>query len=78
MSGLLDYLAMGGMAWFIWPAYAFTIGFMIWITVATVRSLRASRRTLEQLEQAAPHRQRRAQRVATGTAEAHAPKAQVP
>ncbi len=73
MTALLDYLAMGGFAWFIWPAYVFTLGFMLWITVATVRTLRANRRMLEQLEQAAPHRQRRAQRAATGTPETQAP-----
>lgn len=68
MDALRDYLAMGGYAWFIWPAYVFTLGFMLWITVATVRNLRASRRLLAQLEQNAPHRQRRAQqRTATGT-----------
>ena len=25
MNALFDYLAMGGFAWFIWPAYAFTL-----------------------------------------------------
>lgn len=72
MNALFEYLHMGGFAWFIWPAYALTLGFMIGITVATVRSLRANRRMLAQLEQASPHRQRRAQRASTGTVEAPA------
>lgn len=67
MGALLDYLAMDGFAWFIWPAYAVTLGFMGAITVMTLRGLKADRKTLAELEQQAPHRQRKAQAAAART-----------
>jgi heme exporter protein D len=56
---MAEFLHMGGFAWFIWPTYVVTLGFMIGITVVTLRGLAADRRTLAELEQGAPHRARR-------------------
>lgn len=52
---------MSEFAWYIWPAYILTLGFMVGITVLTLRGLAADRKVLAELEKDAPHRvQRRA------------------
>ncbi|MSP20370.1 MAG: heme exporter protein CcmD [Alphaproteobacteria bacterium] len=70
---MAEYFAMGGFAWFIWPAYFVTLGFMIGITVSTLRGLKADRRTLAELEKDAPHRQRRKAAADRNAAQADAP-----
>ncbi len=70
---MAEYFAMGGFAWFIWPAYVVTLGFMLGITVSTLRGLKADRRTLAELEKGAPHRQRRQAAAGMTAAQADAP-----
>ena len=60
MDAIRDYLAMGGYAGFVWPAYAITLGAMIWLVVDSLRKLRADRKTLEALQQDSPHRRGKA------------------
>jgi heme exporter protein D len=54
-----EFFAMDGYGWYIWPTYAVTLGFMIWIVVTTLRGLAADRKVLAELEKNAPHRARR-------------------
>ena len=50
MSGLTHYLAMGGYAAFVWPAYGIAVAVLGGITVQTWRRYRASRDALDRLE----------------------------
>jgi heme exporter protein D len=70
---MAEFLAMGGFAWFIWPTYVLTLGFMIGITLVTLRGLAADRKTLAELEKNAPHRQRSAAIGAAPPNGVHAP-----
>ena len=45
-----EYLAMGGYAAFIWPAYAAAAAILGGMTVLTLRRHRAASRALEQVE----------------------------
>ena len=50
MDDVLSFLAMGGYAAYVWPAFgvtALTMGALVW---SSIRGLRADRRTLERLE----------------------------
>ena len=56
---MAEFFAMDGYGWYIWPTYAATLGFMIWIVVSTLRGLATDRKVLAELEKNAPHRARR-------------------
>jgi heme exporter protein D len=53
MDNLATYLAMGGYAAFVWPAYAIALVVLGGITLQTWRRHRASLRTLDRLQQRA-------------------------
>jgi heme exporter protein D len=47
------YLAMGGYAAFVWPAYAVALAVLGGITIQSWRRYRASRRALDQVQREA-------------------------
>ena len=59
MDAIREYLAMGGYAAFVWPAFGVTAIVMIALLVASIRGLRKERRTLELMESARPRRRDR-------------------
>jgi len=50
MQAVLDYLAMGGYAAYVWPAYGLTVLVMGGLAVHAVRRLRAQQRAVAALE----------------------------
>ena len=60
MQALTNYLAMGGYAAFVWPAYALAIAVMSGLFLQGLRRYRRSQRTLEEIQRAQPARPRRA------------------
>ena len=50
MEAIEKFLAMGGYAAYVWPAFGLTALVMIALLVATVRSLRARQSTLDLLK----------------------------
>ena len=64
---MAEFFAMDGYGWYIWPTYAATLGFMIWIVVNTLRGLAADRKVLAELEKNAPHRARRRGETPSGS-----------
>ena len=61
MQAVLDYLAMGGYAAYVWPAYGLTVLVMGGLVGQSVRHLRARQRAVAALE-----RGRRRQRDTDG------------
>jgi heme exporter protein D len=59
MQHLIDYLAMGGYAAFVWPAYGLTTIVMAGLLVQTWRRYRRAQRELAELQQARPGGPRR-------------------
>ena len=55
-----DFLAMGGYAAYIWPAYAVTVAMLAGTLIATLADLRRREATLKALEAARPPRPRAA------------------
>ena len=51
-SGLADYFAMGGYAWFVWPAYAISALGFAWMILDTATKARRWRREAERLDRA--------------------------
>ena len=49
MDGVREFLAMGGYAAFVWPAFAVTAAVMIGLLVASSRGLRDETRTFDAL-----------------------------
>jgi heme exporter protein D len=49
-----DYLAMGGYAAFVWPAYGLSVLVMLALVIAVWRSLRANERDLARLQAQRP------------------------
>jgi heme exporter protein D len=47
---MTHYLAMGGYAAFVWPAYAIALAVLGGVTVQSWRRYRASRRALDELQ----------------------------
>jgi heme exporter protein D len=47
MSGLMEFLAMGGYAAYVWPAYGLSLLILGGFTVQAVRRLKAARRGLD-------------------------------
>jgi heme exporter protein D len=52
MDRVLDYLAMGGYARFVWPAYGVATVVLVGLLVQSLRASRARSRELAQLETA--------------------------
>jgi heme exporter protein D len=50
MDGLEYFLAMGGYARFVWPAYGVAFAVLLWMLVDSVGSHRKARRELDALE----------------------------
>jgi heme exporter protein D len=60
MQALVNYLAMGGYAAFVWPAYALATAVMAGLFLQGLRRYRRSQRTIEEIQRAQPARARRA------------------
>jgi heme exporter protein D len=60
MQALTNYLAMGGYAAFVWPAYALALAVMAGLFLQGLRRYRRSQRMLEEIQRAQPARPRRA------------------
>ena len=60
MAEIYEFLAMGGYAGFVWPAYAVALIAIGGLAVQSVRSLRLLRREVAALEDGEPGRSRRA------------------
>ena len=60
MQALTNYLAMGGYAAFVWPAYALATAVMSGLFLQGLRRYRRSQRMLEEIQRAQPARARRA------------------
>lgn len=54
MEAVVEFLAMGGHAAYIWPAFGLTAVVMIGLLVASLRALKRERATLVSLEAARP------------------------
>jgi heme exporter protein D len=50
MDGIRHFLAMGGYARFVWPAYAVASAVLLWMLVDSVGSYRKARRELDAIE----------------------------
>ena len=59
MDAIETYLAMGGKAAYIWPAYGITVLVLGWLVVDSLRRLRQARTAVAELERARPRRARR-------------------
>jgi heme exporter protein D len=59
MDAIETYLAMGGKAAFIWPAYGITLVVLGWLVADSLRRLRQARDAVAALERARPRRARR-------------------
>lgn len=56
MDVIGEFLAMGGYAAFVWPAFGATALVMVGLLLASLRGLRRQRRALEMMEKARPRR----------------------
>ena len=59
MDVIREFLAMDGYAAFVWPAFGATVLVMVGLLLASLRSLRRERRTLEMMQKARPLGRRR-------------------
>ena len=59
MDVIGEFLAMGGYAAFVWPAFGATALVMVGLLLVSLRSLRRQRRALELMEKAHPRRRGR-------------------
>ena len=50
ISGLADYFAMGGYAWFVWPAYAVAVVVLGGLVLHSWQRYRASCTALDRLQ----------------------------
>ena len=50
MSGVTNFLAMGGYAAYVWPAYGVACAALAWMALDSIISNRRRRRELAQLE----------------------------
>jgi heme exporter protein D len=56
MKAALDFLAMGGYAIFVWPAYGVAALVLGGLSLQTLRGYRRNRRLLDRLQQGGPRR----------------------
>ena len=68
MDGLRSFLAMGGYAHFVWPAYGMALAVLGGLVVAAVRRLRRSEADLARLEAERPRRRDASAGIAAGQA----------
>ncbi|MCG5243934.1 heme exporter protein CcmD [Azospirillum doebereinerae] len=66
---MTDFLAMGGYAAYVWPAYAIAALVLLGLLAATWKGLRDSEATLKALESARPVRRRVRQQAESTRAE---------
>jgi heme exporter protein D len=59
MQRVMDFLAMGGYAAFVWPAYGLTAVVMAGLLALSLRRYRRARRALDLLRRDRPTRPRR-------------------
>ncbi len=59
MDSLVSFLAMGGYAAYVWPAFALAAVIMAALAWSSGRALRTERRALEMLEAANPRRRQK-------------------
>jgi|TARA_B100000315_G_scaffold177100_1_gene165648 heme exporter protein D len=57
---MTEFLSMGGYAAYIWPAYGVAAIILIWIAVASRRSVAVNQKVLAELEPRVPRRADRA------------------
>ena len=57
-GGLADYFAMGGYAWFVWPAYAAAAIVLGGLLAWSLAGYRRAQRELEALQRIAPDARR--------------------
>jgi heme exporter protein D len=65
MQSISDYLAMGGYAGFVWPAYGAAVLILIGLVVMSRKELRARQAEVAALEAASPRRRARAEKAET-------------
>ena len=56
MNAVLAFLAMGGYARFVWPAYGVALAVLVWMLVDSVGAYRRTTRALAALERERPPR----------------------
>jgi len=66
MESIESFLAMGGYAGYVWPAFAFAALVMIGLLASSLRALRARESALKSLEKARGPRPRRGRRQEGG------------
>ena len=54
MEQIRTFLAMGGYAGFVWPAFALTAVVLVWLLVTTIRRLRHVQSALARLQASEP------------------------
>ncbi len=59
MDGIRHYLAMGGYAAYVWPAYGIAAAVLVGLTWQTLRTVARRERELAEIEAARPRRARR-------------------
>ena len=64
---MATYFEMGGYAWFVWPAYAFSAIIMVGLVVTSITALRRDKKILSALEAANPRRAMRRKAAASAT-----------
>ena len=68
MSGSVgDFLAMGGYAVYVWPAYGVAAVVLIALAIMSWRKTKAHEAELRNLQEASPHRRRRAAKMEEAT-----------
>ena len=56
MQAISEFLAMGGYAGFVWPAFVATLAVLLVLWLSSARELRNSQKTLADLDQQRPGR----------------------
>jgi heme exporter protein D len=67
MDAMMHFLAMGGYAAYVWPAYGLMAVVLAGIAYFSWRRAKAYEAELQALQEASPHRRRRAARVEEAT-----------
>ena len=62
MDSIASFLAMGGYAAFVWPAYGVALAVILALLIGSLRELRSCERELKRLEDARGPRPRRGRR----------------
>ena len=62
MQGVQDFLAMGGYAAYVWPAYGLTAAVMLGVVAQSVRRLKANQRRIKAFQDSGAGRRGRRER----------------